>query len=143
MFLVPTLQAPLQVIRNADAGMKLPPQTIEKARRVVDDHRAAVAIAREAGVTIVMGTDAGVGPHGHNLEELGLLTDVGLTTTEVLASATSKAAELMMLDDIGRIEVGSKADLVLCATDLEASGVEQLQPNIVGVWQSGRRVDLD
>lgn len=136
-YLVPTLQAPLQVVRNADAGMPLLPQTVEKARRVVEDHRAAVALAHRAGVRIVMGTDAGVGPHGNNLEELELLVDAGLSDVEALRAATSTAAEMMRLERIGRIREQSVADLVVVRGDLRADGLAGLHRRIEQVWQEG------
>lgn len=38
-----------------------------------------------------MGTDSGVIAHGHNLEELIHLTDVGMSNDEAIASGTIKA----------------------------------------------------
>ncbi|MBP6684607.1 MAG: amidohydrolase family protein [Leucobacter sp.] len=139
-YLVPTLQAPMQVIRNAEAGLPMLPQTVDKAKQVVEVHRAAVELAHRVGVQIAMGTDAGVGPHGANLEELELLTDTGLTDVEALRAATSTAAELLRLDQIGRVSAGARADLIVVAGELEADGVKGLSDRVAQVWQNGRLV---
>ncbi len=68
-WLVPTLVAPQMVLRAADLpNSGLPPAVVDKARMVADIHREAIRTAYEAGVSIGMGTDTGVGPHGSNLE---------------------------------------------------------------------------
>ncbi|MEF8939515.1 MAG: amidohydrolase family protein [Salinivenus sp.] len=69
-----------------------------------------------AGVPIAAGTDAGnIGtPHGPALfRELELMRDAGLTPREVLATATAGGARLMGHDDLGRLEAGMQADLVV------------------------------
>lgn len=139
-FLVPTLQAPLSVIAAADAGTPMPVAVVDKARRVAETHAASIAKAYEAGVQIAMGTDAGVGTHGENLEEIELMIGNGMNDTDALASATSVAARLLGDDSIGSIAVGRKADLVLFDTDLRDGGAETIRQHISGVWQAGTRV---
>jgi imidazolonepropionase-like amidohydrolase len=73
---------------------------------------AAVSEAVKAGVTIVLGTDATVLPHGKNAEELVALVEVGLTPLEAIRAATTRAAALLGLRDVGRIAKGASADLV-------------------------------
>lgn len=140
-FLVPTLQAPLALIRAHESGVAFDPLVVAKAYEVVDAHHASVSKAYEAGVRFAMGTDAGVGPHGENLEEISLMAGVGLSAAEALAASTSNAADLMGLgEEVGRISEGFAADLVLFDRDLEASGVEGVQHAVEGVWQAGVRV---
>src|SRR5207248_3416177 len=62
-YLVPTLVAPLGVIRAAEAGVPIPPAILVKATDVVETHRDSIRRAAAAGVKIAMGTDAGVVPH--------------------------------------------------------------------------------
>ena len=57
----------------------LSPAVVAKTRMVAETHREAIADAYQAGVTTATGTDAGVGPHGENLEELELVAEVGLS----------------------------------------------------------------
>ncbi|GAB3919636.1 hydrolase [Microlunatus endophyticus] len=141
-FLVPTLVAPIAVIRNAERGIQVPQRLIDKARSVSEAHREAFARAVDAGVRIAMGTDSGVGRHGENLEELVLMADGGMSLEEVLAATTSQAAELMFLDDtLGKIAPGHLADLVVLDGELtSARQLGSLQKMIDEVWKNGTRV---
>ena len=69
-----------------------PPAVVDKARMVVEIHRAAFRHAVEAGVRIAMGTDSGVTPHGQNLRELQLMVDGGMTPAAALEATTRSAA---------------------------------------------------
>jgi len=141
-WLVPTLLAPLAVVRNAERGLTMPPQILDKARRVVDTHRESVQRAFEAGVRIAFGTDAGVGEHGDNLEELALYAEVGMDLEQVLASATSVAADLVAPEwQIGRVREGWTADLVLLDTQLTDVGqLGTLREHVEAVYLGGTRV---
>ncbi|GAA4504304.1 amidohydrolase family protein [Hymenobacter ginsengisoli] len=86
-------------------------------QRIIDKHRAVQA-ARQAGVTLAMGGDVGVFPHGDNALEMELLVqDYGFTPLEVLRQATSGNARIFHLADRGRIAPGLLADLVAVAGD--------------------------
>jgi imidazolonepropionase-like amidohydrolase len=78
---------------------------------------ASFRLLRRAGVPIVLGTDAGVLPHGRNARELVALTEAGLSPAEALRAATSDAAALLGATDAGEIKVGAVADLVVVAGD--------------------------
>ncbi len=137
-WLVPTLVAPLGVLDAADAGVTFSPGVLEKARGVIETHRAAVRRAVEAGVRIAMGTDSGVTPHGANLRELGLMAGVGMSPAAVLEATTRSAAQLLGVDrDLGTIEPGKLADLV--AVEGDPYQLETLGERIRGVWLGGRR----
>jgi imidazolonepropionase-like amidohydrolase len=136
---VPTLVAPQGVLDAVDAGVQLPPAVVDKARMVVDVHRAAFRHAVEAGVRIAMGTDSGVMPHGRNLRELALMIDGGMTPEAALEAATRSAAQLMGLDrDLGTIEPGKLADLVVVDGDPFDFGT--LGDRVEQVWKAGARV---
>ena len=141
-YLVPTLAAPLAVIRKAEASDSgLPPAVVEKARMVVDIHRESIATAWAAGVRIAMGTDSGVGVHGENLEELALLADIGMDLRSVLRAGTSVAGELIAPENtVGRLAPGFLADAVVL--DGELRSVDQLRDlpaTVRQVWKDGRR----
>jgi imidazolonepropionase-like amidohydrolase len=138
-YLVPTLSAPLGVLDAEDRGVDLPPVILDKAKAVVDIHRESIRRAIDAGVTIAMGTDSGVSPHGQNLRELALMADLGMSPTAALESSTRIAAELMGVDgDLGTREVGKLADAVMFSgTDLDVS---DLRPRVERVFQAGARV---
>jgi imidazolonepropionase-like amidohydrolase len=136
---VPTLVAPQGVLDAVDAGVSLPPAVVDKARMVIDIHRAAFRRAVEAGVRIAMGTDSGVTPHGRNLRELELMAAGGMAPGAVLEATTRSAAELMGLDaDLGTIEEGKLADLVVIAGDPYDFG--DLASRVEQVWKAGVRV---
>jgi len=69
-----------------------------------------------AGVVIAAGTDAGnIGtPHGPALSrEFELMRAAGLSPAEILQTATLGGARLMGRDDVGAIEPGMQADLLV------------------------------
>ena len=87
-------------------------------------------------MTIAMGTDSGVGPHGHNLDELALLTECGMTPEQALHAATGSATALLdVADDRGTVVPGQRADLVV--VDGDAREVATLRERIRGVYQDG------
>jgi imidazolonepropionase-like amidohydrolase len=136
---VPTLVAPQGVIDAAERGVDLGPGILEKAKAVVEIHRAAFRRAVAAGVRIAMGTDSGVTPHGLNLRELALMAAGGMTPAAVLEATTRSAAQLLGVDDrLGTIEPGKVADFTIVTGDPYA--FETLGDRIESVWQDGVRV---
>ena len=115
VFLVPTLSAPFNIMRRGiQAG--IPAEFVEKTRRVNDAHVEALARAREAGVKIAAGTDAGTpfNLHGENAYELVLLVENGFSAVEAISCATARAAELLNLQGaVGCISPGKQADLLI------------------------------
>ena len=86
-----------------------------------------------------MGTDAGVVPHGTNLEELQLMAYQGMSPEDVLVATTRTAAELMGMErELGTIEPGKRADLVVVAGD--PFDFSDLSERIERVYQDGRLV---
>lgn len=138
-YLVPTLVAPHGVIKAADAGASIPEVAVSKAREVIEAHRDSFRRAVEAGVKVAMGTDAGVIPHGTNLEELQLMAEGGMSSEDVLVATTRTAAELMGLSrELGTIEPGKRADLVVVTGD--PFDFHDLAGRIERVYQDGRLV---
>ncbi len=136
-YLVPTLVAPLGVLKAAAAGMAIAEASLAKAREVIDIHRDSFRRAVAAGVKVAMGTDSGVTPHGRNLEELALMGQGGMTPVQVLVATTRTAAELMGVEqDSGTIEVGKRADLVV--VDGDPLALEEMADRVVAVYQQGR-----
>jgi imidazolonepropionase-like amidohydrolase len=68
--------------------------------------------ALKAGVTICMGGDVGVFPHGDNAREMVLMAEYGMKSIDVLRSATSVNAAVFELNNLGNIKAGYLADLV-------------------------------
>lgn len=94
-----------------DAKPPAPPAiAMQNLRKVLD-----------AGITVVMGTDAGnIGTlHGPSiLREMRLMQDSGLTPLEVLRASTTNGAQVLGLSGkVGLIAPGKLADLVLLDAD--------------------------
>ncbi|MFI5253848.1 MAG: amidohydrolase family protein [Candidatus Limnocylindrales bacterium] len=138
-WLVPTLMAPQGVLDMAAAGAAIPEASLRKARELIDVHREAVRRAIAAGVKIAMGTDSGVMPHGRNLRELQLMVDAGMTPLDAMLATTRNAAELIGVEaELGSLEVGKRADLVVVDGDPFDYG--DLGDRVRAVWQDGRLV---
>ena len=109
--LIPTLVAPHWVIRHAEAG-KMPSYAIDKARAVIDDHKASIRQAIESGVKIAFGTDTGVGPHGSNGEEFVLMHELGMEPIDCIRAATTVAADTIGMHGVGALDSGSWGDVI-------------------------------
>lgn len=95
----------------------LPPMIRAKAESILPTAKDSVSRAIAAGVPIAYGTDAAVYPHGLNAREFAVLVARGMTPLEALRSATVHAADLLGVDDRGRIAPGLLADLVAVPGD--------------------------
>ncbi len=73
--------------------------------------------ALKAGVTICAGGDVGVFTHGDNVRELEMMVEYGMSDKDVLRSATSVNAQVFDLSNLGKIEHGKMADLILVEGD--------------------------
>ena len=111
-FLVPTsyLSEGLDVSRAA-------PELQAKAAEVFPKARRMLGKAIEAGVKIACGTDAPAVPHGQNAKELWAMVDRGMTPLQSIQAATLGAAELISVDDRGRLEAGLLADIIAVPGD--------------------------
>lgn len=140
-FLVPTLNAPYQILK---AGVKkgVPPFAVEKSKAAAKAHFQSVKKAREAGVPIAMGTDAGTpfNAHGENAMELELLMRVGMTPMEAIQAGTKIAAEVLGLQEsIGTLERGKRADLLVVDGDpLEDISLLQRKGRILAIMKEGQ-----
>jgi imidazolonepropionase-like amidohydrolase len=137
-WLVPTLTAgdtTDEIAANPQVGEAIRAKLRELGRPELDAFRRAA----EAGVKVAMGTDCPVAPHGTNLRELELMAANGFTPEQALVAATSSAAELMGLEgELGTVEPGKRADLVVVDGDPYAFAT--LRDRIEQVWKDGARV---
>jgi imidazolonepropionase-like amidohydrolase len=106
-FLVPTsyLSEGLDVSKAA-------PELQAKAAEIFPRARAMLTKAIQAGVKIACGTDAPAIPHGDNAKELWAMVDRGMTPIQALRAATVMSAELVGVDDRGRLAAGLLADII-------------------------------
>ena len=109
-----------------------------KLKEIVKVHKENISVAYEEGVNILMGTDSGVIPHGHNLEELTHLTDIGMSADEAIAAGTVRAAEFLGFDNLGLVKENYTADLILVNSNpLDDVSVLSNNDNILKVIQDG------
>ena len=88
-------------------------ESLAKERKTGSLQRENFSKAVKAGVKVVMGTDAGVYPHGDNLKQLSRMVQFGMTPMQALQAASVNAATLLNKgNDIGSIKVGAYADIV-------------------------------
>jgi len=92
---------------------------VEAAKRLLELQLRLVAAAHDAGVNVAVGTDnGGFMPIDENARELELLMDAGLSATEAIAAATRNGAQACGLEtEIGTIDIGMRADLVVLNRD--------------------------
>jgi tryptophan 2-monooxygenase len=129
VFLVPTQYLILSKARNGDDDPSLAALP-EYARRKFTRYRGALLDAAESlaasDVRIAFGTDAGMFAHDDNWREFPMLVSNGITPLRALQAATSVAAELLRLDDLGVIAEGKIADLIAMPgdpfTDIDVTG---------------------
>jgi tryptophan 2-monooxygenase len=129
VFIVPTQYLILSKARHGedDPGWAALP---EHARRKLTKYRGALMGAAEylaaSDVRIAFGTDAGMFPHHENWREFPMMVSNGITPLRSLRAATSVAAELLRLDDLGVIAEGKVADLIAMPgdpfTDIDVTG---------------------
>jgi len=123
--LCPTLAAPDATLQYKGWKKGLEP---EPARLVTK--RAVFKMAMEIGVTICMGGDVGVFPHGDNAREMELMVNYGMKPIDVLRSATSVNASVLGISKtLGSIRDGMLADLVAVKGNpaINISDVRQVQ----------------
>jgi enamidase len=118
----------------AVSAVKAPDQAMRRMRE-------RTAELHEAGGHIVVGSDAGMPgvPFGGGVHrELELLVDAGLTPHDALRAATSDAAAALGTTDIGVLEPGRAADILVVDGDPLAA-ISDIR-NVVLVLRDGRQV---
>lgn len=129
VFMVPTQYTILSGARR-DEGDALWAALPEHSRRKMQKYRGALLDAAEhlaaSDVRIAFGTDAGMFPHQDNWREFPMMVSTGISPLRALRAATSAAAELLQLDDLGVIAEGKIADLIAVPgdpfADIEVTG---------------------
>ena len=115
-------------------------QAIKKA---LEQASRNLRLLSDGGVPIAMGTDSGasIGRWQGYFEhvEMELMVEAGMTPMQTLVAATGGAAQVMQLQDVGTIQPGQRADLLV----LTANPLTDIQNTrqIDSVWIGGRRLE--
>ena len=111
--LVPTLS-----IYSSLPGMLgqvgVPHNEIDEMAHAIERLPAMLRLADDAGVRVLAGTDAGMGPHGRIVGEILLLAEAGFSATTAMGAGSWTAREFLGLPGI---EEGAPADLVAFGRD--------------------------
>ena len=115
---IPTISA-LYHIETRGVAAGIPDYAVEKTLVVKPHHLESIRMAREAGVLVAAGTDAGTpfNLHGENLGEIKLLVDYGgFSPMAAIEAGTRVSARVLGLEnELGTVEAGKIADLILVA----------------------------
>ena len=136
-----TMKAYEDYLKNQ--GHRSDPSFAEVSRRNLEHQLEQIRIAREMGVTVALGTDAG-SPGVHHgkavKEELRLLILAGFSIEAAVQCASQNGAALMKLADRGTLAPGMRADLLVLK-----GGVEQVPEALEHIFHrivAGRLIDI-
>jgi imidazolonepropionase-like amidohydrolase len=144
--LVPTRTIIEDMLASGDI---VPDYAMAKLRACAHVHAAAVARARERGVTIAAGTDIALtgtdlpNSWGRNGAELVHLVALGMTPLQAIEAATAAAPATLgpQAPRSGRLAAGYDADVItLDADPLADISVLARPPQVTAVWTAGRQV---
>jgi imidazolonepropionase-like amidohydrolase len=139
---IPTISA-LYHIESKGVEAGIPDYAVEKTLMVKPHHLESIRLAREAGVLVAAGTDAGTpfNLHGENLSEINLLVaHGGFSPMQAIEAGTRISARVLGLDkDLGTIEEGKIADLIMVSGNpLENIDILLKRESICLVMQGGK-----
>ena len=139
-YLVPTLST-WDIRERLDRQNSVPSDQVADNLDRKENSLASFRRAMRAGVRIATGTDAGGSPvrHGFVAREIELMAQAGMTPQAALESSTREAADLLgILDEVGTIEVGKRANMLLVDGDPHSDPAALR--NVWAVFLNGRRV---
>jgi imidazolonepropionase-like amidohydrolase len=110
-------------------------------KKALDQANVNLKKAADSGVTIAFGTDTGPAARFQGYfehMELTMMAEAGLTSEQILRSATGDAARCLGLGEVGTIETGKWADFIVLKED-PLTDIAKMR-SIDSVWISGNRV---
>ena len=138
-FLVPTLVT-YEMISRMGKSLGIPENNVRKINEARDRGLEALAIAKKLGLKIASGSDL-LGPMQHHKGmELELKARVLGPMGAIVASTKTNAELLKKEKDLGTIEAGKLADLILVQGDplKDIAILQQYQEKITLIIQGGR-----
>jgi imidazolonepropionase-like amidohydrolase len=145
-FVVPSLYFPYMMVEQKRRTGKAAFPGVEEMERGLEHSYRILPKAQAAGVKLVIGDDFGTSamPHGEYAKELeAYVKGAGIPALEVLTWATRNGAELLgMQDDLGTIEPGKLADLLVVNGDpVKDIAVLANRANLEVVMKGGKLVE--
>jgi len=93
-------------------------ESIEKERKTGTRQRKSFTDSWQAGVKMVLGTDAAVYPHGDNPKQLSRMVRFGKTSMQALQAATIEGAKLLkQTEHLGSLRANRYADIIAVIGD--------------------------
>lgn len=114
--------------RGAELGIA--EESLAKERQTGQVQRQNFTRAVNAGVNMVLGTDAGIFPHRESPRQLARMVQFGMTPAQALQAATINGATLLrQQDNLGSLAAGKHADIIAVKGDPleDVSVVEDVQ----------------
>ena len=112
-----TFIVPTSYLSDAMDVSKADPVLQQKAAEVFPIAKKTISRLIDAGAKIACGTDAPAIPHGQNAKELGALVRRGMRPVDAIHAATVVSAELVQVDDRGKLMPGLLADIIAVPGD--------------------------
>ena len=133
---------PAAVRRRAADALRMPEADAARARQRYGAMERSLKKLAAAGAHVVLGADSGVRDHFFGYaeqRELELMVAAGLSPAQAIVAATSRAAEVLGLGDVGSLAVGKSADFIVLDADPLADIANTRR--IADVYLRGGRVD--
>lgn len=122
-----------------DMRDRLDPLVAQKITVAYEEHCRSFELAFQNGLKIGAGTDFFPGPD--NAMELEMLVGLGMKPMAAIQAATKTGAEVLLRDDIGTLEAGKLADVIVVEGDpLQDISILRNADRIRTVLQEGRVV---
>ena len=134
--------APEVIARIRNSFSSRDPAEVARSQQQYAILKLSLAKLSKAGARIILGADTGLRDHifGYaEQKELEFMVDGGMTPSEVIVAATSRAAEFIGLTDRGTLTPGKRADLLV----LDANPLDDIRNTrrISKLYLAGIEVD--
>jgi len=141
-YYVPTIDHNQYYVENADTVFHFPPGAKERLLDYIQRDFETAKTAFQAGVHMIVGSDAVYNGWGLNMRELDWFVKMGMTPEQALKAATTEpAAMLGMEKSLGAVAPGFYADIVAVEGDPLANITAiSRRENIRWVMKAGRVV---
>ena len=141
-YYLPTIDHNQYYVENADTVYHFPPGAKERLLDYIQRNYATAKKAFQAGVHMVVGSDAVYNGWGLNMRELDWFVKMGMTPEQALKAATTEPAVMLGMEkSLGAVAPGFYADIVAVEGDPLANiTAVSRRENIRWVLKAGRVV---